>query len=239
MKTNFAQLSTKDLATLSQRTISVSDEPTFTVVKDNPLLAAVKTEYNYYDAVYTKKAFSGKGGELIKADDERDSPFGGIKDILSGHIKSSSSPCHQEAKDLYAIIEKYGIGLDRLKFAEETAQMKKLIEDFDKPENIEKIEKTHLTPIVSHLKVAHTAFEKLFNEIAAENAELRMLDSASTMRRRLETALKNYFNIVKAMKMQTGWSELYAKLDELSKAAFNSHPTINKTTITSTTTETK
>jgi hypothetical protein len=62
MKINLTQLSTKDLASLSLSTIAVSDEPAFAVVKDNPLLAAVKTEYSYYDLLYAKKAFSGRGG---------------------------------------------------------------------------------------------------------------------------------------------------------------------------------
>ena len=171
MKINLAQLSTKDLAALSQRTIAISDEPAFTVVKDNPLLAAVKTVYNDYDAVYTKKAYSGKGKLLMEADSKRDEPFGGLKFILLGHIKVSSSPYQQDAKDIYAIIVKYGIDLDRYKWAEETAQMKKLLDELDKPDNAAKIERMQLTPVVTQIKNAQTAFEKLFNEVAGENSE--------------------------------------------------------------------
>ena len=106
MKINLTGLSTKDLATLSQRTIAVSDEPAFAVVKDNPLLATVKSVYAGYDAVYTKKAFSGKGDLLFEADSKRDIPFGGLKYILLGYSRVSSSPYQQDAKDIYALIEK-------------------------------------------------------------------------------------------------------------------------------------
>lgn len=229
MKINLPQLSTKDLAALGQRTITISDEPAFAVVKDNPLLAAVKTVYTDYDAVYTKKAYSGKGDLLIEADGNRDAPFGGFKFILLGHIKVSSSPYRQDAKDIYAIVEKYGIDLDRYKYAEETAQMKKLLEELDKPENAAKIERMQLTPVVTQIKEAQTAFEKLFNEVAGENSELRMLESASSFRKTLEVTLRNYFNVVKAMNQQPGWKELYAKLDEVVKAANNSRPTPPKT----------
>lgn len=221
MKISLAQLSTKDLATLSQRSIVISDEPAFTVVKDNPLLAAVKTVYNQYDAVYTKKAYSGKGELLLKADGNRDAPFGGFKYILLGHIKVSSSAYRQNAIDIYAIVEKYGIDLDRYKWAEETAQMKKLLEELDVPVNAAKIESMQLTPVVTQIKEAQTAFETLFNEIANENAELRLMESASSYRKTLETALRNYFNVVKAMSQLPGWKELYAKLDEVLKAANN------------------
>ena len=236
MKTDLTHLSTKDLAALGQRTITISDEPAFAVVKNNPLLAAVKTMYNDYDAVYTKKAYSGKGDLLLEADGKRDAPFGGLKFILLGHIKVSSSPYQQDAKDIYAIVEKYGIDLDRYKYAEETAQLKKLMEELDKPANVAKIENMQLTAVVTQIKDAQTAFEKLFNEVAGENSELRMMESASSFRKTLESALRNYFNVVKAMNEQPGWRELYAKLDEVVKAANNSKTTSPKTDAT---TETK
>ena len=159
MKINLAQLSTKDLAALSQRTIGVSDEPAFAVVKDNPLLAAVKTEYVFYDLVYTKKAYSGRGDELIESDNNRDRPFGALKDILLGHAKATGSPYQADAKVLYGVIEKYGIGLDRLKFSEETAQMVKLLQELDQPENVARIERLLLTSIVAQIKTAQTEQE--------------------------------------------------------------------------------
>lgn len=220
MKMNFGKLSTKELATTSQRTITVSAEPAYEVVKDNPLLAALGTVYNEYDAVYVKKAFSGRSEELSEADKDRDVPFSGLKSILLGHSKLTASPYNQLAKDIYAIIEKHGIGLDRYNYAEETAQMKKLLEELELPANAAKIEQMQLTPIVSQIKTAQIAFEKLFNEVAGENSELRLMESATSMRQRLETALRNYFNLVKAMSSQPGWKELYAKLDEIAKAVY-------------------
>lgn len=224
MKINLVKLSTKDLATLSQRTIAVSEEPAFTVVKYNPILVALKKVYNDYDLLYTKKSFSGKGNMLIEYDNKRDTPFGGLKDILVGYSKISGLPHQQDAKELYAVIERYGIDLDRYKWTEETAQMKKLLEELDKPENAAKIERLQLTSVITQLREAQDAFEKLFIEIAGENSELRMMESATSYRKALEDSLKNYFSLVKAMNSQTGWRELYAKLDEIVKAANNSKP---------------
>lgn len=140
---------------------------------------------------------------------------------MLGHIKVSSSAYRQNAIDIYAIFEKYGIDLDRYKWVEKTAQMKKLLEELDIPANAAKIENMQLTPVVTQIKEAQTAFETLFNEIANENAELRLMESASSYRKTLETALRNYFNVVKAMSQLPGWKELYAKLDEVLKAANN------------------
>jgi hypothetical protein len=229
MKITFSELSTKDLAALGQRTIVISDEAAFAVVKDNPLLDAVKTLYNDYDLLYTKKATSGKGKLLFEADSNRDVPFGGLKDILVGNSKISSLTYQQDAKDIYAIVEKYGIDLDRYKWSEETAQMKKLLEELDKPENMTKIERMQLTAVVAQIKAAQADFEQLFNEIADENSELHMMESATSFRKNFEMALRNYFNVVKAMNSQPGWRELYAKLNEAVKAACNNRSTPPKT----------
>jgi len=226
MKKDLSRLSTKDLAALSQRIIIISDEPAFAVVTNNPLLTAVR---NDYDAVYTKKTYSGKGDLLIEADKKRDALFSGLKFILQGHIRISSSPYHQNAKDIYAIIEQYGIDLDRYKYAEETAQLKKLLEDLGKPENAAKIANMQLTSIVTQIAEAQSAFETMFNQAAGENSELRLQESATSVRLNLETALHNYLNVVKAMNTQPGWRELYAKLDEVVKAANSSRPITTKT----------
>jgi len=228
MQLSFSSVSTKDLAALCQRAISISEDPAYPVVKDNPLLLAVKTVYNDYDAVYTKKAFSGKSDLLIIADNKRDNPFSGLKSILQGHIKVSSSPYQQDAKDIYAIIEHFGIGLDRYKWAEETAQMKKLLEALALPENMVKIERMLLTVVVTQIRDAQTAFELLYKETSGENAELHAMESASSMRKTLETALHNYLNVVKAMSEIPGWKLLYGQLDEVLKTANNSKPSAPK-----------
>ena len=209
MNVNLRKLSTKELAALCQRTITVSDETAFAVVTDNPLLLVVKTIYNDYDAVYIKKTYSGKSELLFKYDLNRNNYLGGIKSILRGHSKLTTSPYYQEATDLYEIFKKY---------AEETAQLKKLIDELELPQNKAKIETMLLSEMVTQFKAAQTEFEEFFNEMAGENSELRMQESASSMRDRLEDALRNYFNVIKAMKNVPGWKELYAKLDEVIKS---------------------
>jgi len=236
MQLSLSNLSTKDLAALSQRTIAISDEAAFAVVKDNPLLAAVKIVYQTYDSIYTKKVYSGKSDLLFDADRKRDVTYYALKDILGAHARLSSSPYQQAAADIFAVFVKYGLDLTTYKYAEETAQLKKMLEELDSPVNVAKIESMLLTPLVHQLKDDQTAFEKLFNEVAGENAELRMMESASSYRKTMETALRNYYNVVKAMNTQPGWRELYAKLDEAVKAANNSKPTAPKS---DTTTETK
>ena len=169
MKMSFSQLTTKDLATLCQRVISISNEPAFAVLANNPLLTALTAEYAYYDNVYTKKTFSGKGKLLMKADGERDNFFTGIKSILYGHSRIDTSPYRQDAADIYALMGKYSFDLVKYKYAEETAQLKKLIEELEMPENMAKIQNMQLATMFNDLKNSQTNFEKIFNEAAGES----------------------------------------------------------------------
>ena len=49
------------------------------------------------------------------------------------------------------------------------------------------------------------------------------MNTATGIRRELESVLRTYLTMVRTMISQPGWRELYAKLDEAVKAAFNSH----------------
>ena len=60
MKISFSKLSTKDLATLAQRTISASQNGNYTVIANHTLLQNIINQYTDYDAVYTKLSHSGK-----------------------------------------------------------------------------------------------------------------------------------------------------------------------------------
>jgi hypothetical protein len=225
MKITLSELSTKNLATLASRTIAISDKPGYAIVKENPLLLKLRKAAADYDDVYSKKSFSGLGTDVAMADRRRDIIFSGIKTVLLGHTKDSDSLCHKESKDVYAIIEKYGIGLDRYSYSEETAQLNKLIQELGQPVNLAKIEKANLTDNLSRLIAAEASFEEIYAQQVTVNAGLRQMESATSIRGYLERALKNYFRMVISMKDETDWNVLYAELNEAVKDARNSNKT--------------
>jgi len=222
MKINLGHLSTKNLATLAQRVISISKAVFHPVVKDHVLLTEVESAYADFDAVYTKSTYSGKGPVVAEADARRDEPFEGFKSLLFGYAKINGCSLQQDAKDLYGIFESFGLDLDRYSYSEQTAQMVKLIQELDKPVNVSRIVRLNITEPFEIMKSAQSAFEKIFGEQAKANAELRQMESATSLRKNLETSLRNYFAIVVAMKALDGWKELYAELSEVVKSAKNS-----------------
>ncbi|MFV0157653.1 DUF6261 family protein [Empedobacter falsenii] len=222
MKINLQKLSTKNLATLAQRTINSSQAGNYTIVENHPLLLSLIASYQNYDTVYTKLTYSGKGKEVATADKERDVAFSNMKAFLNGYRKLTSVANYQDAEALYKVFQMFGLDLDRLSYSAETAQLKKLIEELEKPDNTLRIINLSLVSAFEDLKTKHTDFEILFAQQAEANADLRQISSASSSRKELEQVLRSYLNLITAMKDVPDWSNLYHDLNEIVKAARNS-----------------
>lgn len=222
MKISLQRVSTKDLATLTERTITVSASGKYPMLANHPLMNELTTHYADYDAVYTKKTFSGKGKDVAAADYDRDVAFSSLKAFLNGYRQVISVPNYQDAEDLYQIFVQFGLDLDRMSYSSQTAQMKKLIEALELPANIEKIANLSLSVAFAEMKTKHEYFEDIFEEQTEANAGLRQMQSASSVRRSLEKTLRSYFNILNAMKDVPDWKDAYAEINELVKSAKNS-----------------
>jgi len=223
MKITLSELTTKDLATLTQRIINTADSGKYPVIADHPVLAEIKAEYLNYDKAYSKAAFSGKGKLVAAADLDRDVALRNLKKFLDGYRDMRLLPNYKVASDLYNIFSHYGDSLDKMSYSSQTAQLKKLIEELDAPANQQKIMTLFLTSTMDDLKAKQVVFEQLFAEQAAANAELRTVKSASAIRKALENLLKSFLNLLTAMKSLPEWNILYAQMDELVQAARNSH----------------
>lgn len=222
MKITLSRLNTKDLATLALRTISNIQSGKYPVITNHPLTATLQDSYNNYDLVYTKQIYSGKGQDVAAADQERDVAYGNLKAFLNGYRQLSSAPNYLLAEELYEVFKTYGLGLDHLSYSSQTAQMKKLIEALETPDNVQKISTLSLSPAFADMKTKHEAFEVLFADQAEANADLRNMTSASAIRKDLEQKLKAYLNLLTVMKDVAGWELLYNDTNELVKAAKNS-----------------
>lgn len=223
MKITLTKLGTKNLATLGERTINSSKKGEYTVVAGNPLLQKVEDEYALYGQVYSKLSYSGKGKAVAAMDLARDNAYSGIRNYVLGFEGVPSVPGFAEAADIAKVFEDYGKNILTMNYAEETAQLKKLFEQLDKPENTAKLAVLHLETAYADFKQKQQDFETAYAQQAEANADLRTLPSASAIRQRLEKALRDYYDLLTAMKDVSGWEMIYADINEIVKAAVQSN----------------
>ena len=222
MKISLVRLTTKNLATLALRVIEASKTGKTQLGQQQPMLMDLEEKYRAYDEVYTKQTFSGKGKSVAEADEARDKAFSSLKNFLWGYRQVSSVPNADQAGELYEVIKLFGTDIDRLSYSAQSAQMKKLIEELDKPENTIKINVLSLSTAFMELKTKHQYFEQLYTEQAEANADLRKIPSATAIRRDLEKSLKSYLDLISIMKTQPDWADFYQEVNELVKSARNS-----------------
>ena len=219
MNISLSKLSTKDLATLMQRILTTSTSGKYPVIDKHPLLKVLQDAYAEYDEAYTKGAYSGKGKDVATADLERDVAYRNLKFFIDAYRKITSLPNYKEAESLYAVFKFFGLNIDRLSYSSETAQLKKLIEALETPENTKKLATLSLTTAFKEMKQKHEDFEKIYSEQAEANANLRQTRSATAIRKDLENHLKAYLNLLTIMKEVEGWKLFYADINELVKAS--------------------
>jgi hypothetical protein len=222
MQITLSRLSNSVLGSLADQSISISKKAKYTAVKDHPLLVALETEFAGYITVFGKSAFSGLGSSVEKADMKRDGVFLGMKTMLSGMLKLPSFPNQQNAVDLFTVFQNRGLDINTYSYNDETTEMDKLISELSTPANVAKLDSLYFTPYFESLKLAQSEFKAIYAEQLAVNSSLRLELSATSTRRNLEATLRNYLSVVEGMKSVSGWTELHAELNELTKSIRNS-----------------
>jgi hypothetical protein len=222
MKINFGKLNTKTLATLAFHVINSSKSNSWQVVEKHPLLLEIENQFGIYDSVYGKLTSSGKGTLVANADKTRDNAALGFRGFVKGVVGLPGMPNHQAAVAVWEVLNRYIADISKLNYFEETAQLRKLFEVLDSEEMQANLTALNILPFYTNLKQSQADFEAIYAEQAEANAELRVLPSASSIRKNLEKALRDYFNLLIAMKNVAEWKMIYAEINELVKAAANS-----------------
>jgi len=224
MKIALSRLSVSSLSWLAYQLILESKaEATYPFLKNHPLLTALQTTYDRYQVVYGKQSYSGKGKLVAKANLVQNDAFNGMKFCVYGLTKVGGNSLQTDANDLYSLFKDAGISLSRHKYWTKTAELGKLIEKLDKPENKAKIERVHLTEVFEILKAAFLDFDRLSLEQIDANSKLRLMGTASGLRKELENAIHNYLTLATAMKEFDGWKKLYGIFNEYVKSIRNSN----------------
>ena len=217
------------LGAFANNVITISEKPENSFVKDHALLAALKSSYADFFEVFGKQTFSGLGKSVEEAYLLRDEPLKAMISILKGFEKITGYPFRQDGVDLLTIIDQYCSDIIDMNYAAETETIDKLISVLDGQVNLEKLARLNLSEVYETLKSRQTGFKSIFFRQTEANAGLRKQKSASSLKAGLIQDLRNYLNLVSAMKYVAGWDTLYAQLNEVAKAANNSVST-SKTT---------
>jgi hypothetical protein len=219
MKKNFWNLSIGLLANLVTRVLETSGKAAYAKLVEGLAFLQKLIEANVaYHEVVDKPAYSGHGKAVAEADLLRDNRFIGFKNVVLGFTQMGGITNHQDAVDLFAIINLHGADLYHYTYDEESTHLTQLIQDLEKPGNTTRLHNLNLTEAFTLLKASQVAFSLLVSDQSEANSQLRGMESASSLNKNLITALSNYVNYVDAMStIDSGWSGLALELNEVLK----------------------
>ena len=217
MQISFHKIKTKNLGVLAQQVIQASKSGTYKLPEEHVLLKKLEDESREYTQAYTKPAYSQKGRSVLAADAARTKAYQRLRAYLKAYGEMPLLADYKDAAELYKVMRRFDIR--RMNYAEKSAEMKLLVEELEKPEHAERLKKLKLKPAFDELKALYEGFEDLYAEQASANAALRATPSATAIRRRLERALRDYINLLTAMRSLEGWDMIYGEVNELVKAA--------------------
>ncbi|MDO4880575.1 MAG: DUF6261 family protein [Capnocytophaga sp.] len=226
MKITLSKLSTKELATLAESTISISKNVRYTFLADNELLKKLEETFGIYRTLYNKVTFSGKGKTVAQADKNRTKEFNNFRDYLKGYAGIALLANNNSAKELYAILKVLGASVTKLTYAAKTAHFRRFIEEFSQEKNKQRLSDIGLTEVFEEFKNVQKEFDEVYSDQIATNSELRSTPSATKNRTELETFLNAYFVFIRAMQKNENWKALYSEINELIKSL---RPNDNKT----------
>lgn len=120
---------------------------------------------------------------LLDLDKRRDPLVSFIISTVSTGRKSPNPSYGQASISLYNILKPYR-GIQNIPLQQETAQIKGMLYDLDKPDNKLKVTLLHLDEIVSELREVNNEFEELSNNKTNERA-VNQTETAKEIRGRL------------------------------------------------------
>lgn len=223
MKKNFWNLNVGVIANLAERVLEISAKPAYVnLVAGLPFLVKLTDANTAYHAVIDKPGFSGKGKQVSLGDLLRDTRFLGFKNAIWGMIQLNGIAYHQDAVDLYAVIELHGTDLYHYSYDDESTHLNQLILDLEKPENTTRLQHLNLTEAFTLLKASQTAFMQLVGGQSEADSKLRGMESASSLYGNLASSLRHYVNYVDALsQIDSTWTDLALELNQALKAANN------------------
>lgn len=213
MKILLSHLSAKNLPAIAEQVVSASKILGKEEIVSHPLFVRLEAASADYQVMCDKSKHSNRCSLVAEADLRRHEPYAALKSILLGYAKIGGFSLQKEAKDLYRIFELQTFTIERFSYLEHTIYLKTLINNLEKPINVNKIEQLQLTEIMMQLKIAQLDFERICKMSKMIPIMIFEQESATSLKGNLNHSLKNFLNIVAAMKQNHGWNRLYTELE--------------------------
>ena len=154
--------------------------------------------------------------KLTDADKKRDDAYRALAGIVKAYTVFPEEEKADAALKLLHVIGKYGKGIDRLPYLQESGVLANLLQDLELAENKALLSLLHLDEWLMKLKEACTEFDSLFLNRESDNST-KLSGQVKTVRQGIQELFQNLANLIQAYEIVYGadaYTALSAKINE-------------------------
>lgn len=169
-----------------------------------------------YDDVLVLERGNVLSLKLTDADKKRDDAYRALVNIVKAYTIFPEEEKADAALKLLHVIEKYGKGIDRLPYLQESGILANLLQDLSLAENAALLSLLHLDEWLAKLKEASAEFDNLFLNRESDNST-KLSGQVKVARRNMQELFQNLANLIQAYEIVYGtdaYTALSAKINE-------------------------
>ena len=178
--------------------------------------AAFEAQLKAYDDVLVLERGNALSVKISLADAERDNALKALINVVKAYTLFPEDEKADAALRLSYVIGKYGSGIDRLPYLQESGVLANLLQDLELPENAEAIQLLHLEDWVVKLKEAAARFDGLFVSRESDNST-KLSGKVKEARQLVQAEFERLVLLLNAWEMVYGtesYVSLAAKINE-------------------------
>lgn len=169
-----------------------------------------------YDEVLVLERGNVISVKLSDADKKRDDAYRSLVNIVKAYTVFPEEEKADAALKLLHVIEKYGKGLERLPYLQESGALANLLQDLSLADNVALLELLHLDEWLAKLKEASAEFDSLFLSRESDNST-KYSGQAKIARQATQELFQNLATLIQAYEIVYGaeaYTSLSAKINE-------------------------
>ena len=196
--------------------LSYLKEENLEELKLSAFAESFEKQLKVYDEVLVLERGNVLSLKLTDADKKRDDAYRALAGIVKTYTVFPEEEKADAALKLLHVIGKYGKGIDRLPYLQESGVLANLLQDLELAENKALLSLLHLDEWLMKLKEACTEFDSLFLNRESDNST-KLSGKVKTARRGIQELFQNLANLIQAYEIVYGadaYTALSAKINE-------------------------
>lgn len=193
-----AKIPVASLGGVTDRVITTAKESNLQdVITDSAFTNLEEKSKRYTDSL-NKRLYSKLTSDMVALDKKRDGISRRMGEYVVSLLESPIEAMHAPARRIYDVIERYP-NVESEPYADESKHLRKMIAELRDASLKDDVTLLNLKPWIDALEVANEEFEAKIIERGNDLVAIHEVQSATTLRRELEQALRDYFEFVHAL----------------------------------------